>query len=165
MTTWSCEKWFFAGKRPLKPLDEAKARRRHVDRKPYTAVIGDNEPPSHVVSLAPPWVSVSFLDSSGREYLAYGFNEKQPRRLFLKSVSYREFEDEGDNPATFIMFNFDESGHVVIERRNMRTGEVSEKERDGEDVSANWEDYPEFGAYDSLLRRERGEINAAGSAS
>jgi len=149
-----CEKWFSAGKRPIKPLSEAEARRRHGARTPYTALIGGQEAPSHVISIAADWVSVGFLDRALREYLSYSFQEMRPGKLFLVSAGYRDFEEGGAEPVTFAMFSFKESGELVVERRDLRSSDVQEVEHNV-DVSSNWEEYPEFGEYGAVKRAER----------
>jgi hypothetical protein len=154
MNVYYCEKWFNPGKRATRPLDEAAARRRHDARQPYTALMGSLEAPSHVISLAEPWVSVTFMDDALRGYLRYDFKETRHGKLFLTMAVYREFEGESMDPVTFAEFTFREDGHATTERRDRQSGNAFESER-VVDVSANWEDYPQFGDYTSLCRKER----------
>jgi hypothetical protein len=155
MTVFYCEKWFLPGKRAIRPLDEAEAQRRHDAREPYTALIGSQDHPSQVISLAGPWASVGFMDDAVREYLAYDFNEKQRGKLFLTMALYRKFEGDSDDPVAFGQFAFQQNGHVIMEWRDLRSGEAVQKERDV-NVSSNWEDYPNFGYYVPLIKKERG---------
>jgi hypothetical protein len=150
-----CDRWFAAGKRPIDVLDAETARERHMARDPYTVVVGSLDHPTHLISFAKPWVSVSFLDDMGREYLSYDFQETptEPVSLFLKMVEYREF-DTGDKPVAISRLAYEPSGRLLIERQDLRTNETYERES-RDDLAENWEDYPKFGSYDSLCRADR----------
>jgi hypothetical protein len=154
MSVHYCEKWFRSGSRPIGMIEEHIARARHAAREPYTALLGGAEQPTHVISLAGPWVTVSFLDGFGREYLTYDFKETQPRRLFLTMATHRGFFSDRPEPTSATRFAFQENGRVLIERRDLASGETQERESSDE-VSANWEDYPSFGSYEAIVRRER----------
>jgi hypothetical protein len=166
MVTSYCEKWFQAGRHPITPMTAVEAQARHEARRPYCAVIGGVEAPTHVISLAGAWVSVAFLDDLKREYLRYDFNERAPGRLFLTTALFRVFEGATDEVVEGTQFAFRESGHSLIERRDLRTGQVSERRWSG-DTKANWEQYPSFGNYAMLCRSERGTalLSGAGTAS
>jgi hypothetical protein len=151
-----CDRWFYAGKRPIDVLDEETARARHEARLPYTAVLGSFDGPTHVISVASPWVSVGFFDSSRREYLNYDFKETdtEPTSLLLSRVEFREFAGDSDEPLTHTQLAFEPNGRLLIERQDVRTGETLERET-RDDLAENWEDYPTFGSYESLCRAER----------
>lgn len=147
-----CEKWLFAEKRPLKSLDPRRAKQRHDARKPYAAVVG-MPMPTHIVSLAGSWVTVSFLDSLGRQELTYDFNERRPSELFLTMAVSREFVGDEVEAAIAKIFAFEEDGSILIEER------IAQREarqlRASSDASPNWDVYPAFGEYAHLCNRER----------
>jgi hypothetical protein len=144
-----------------------KARRRHERRQGYEAVIGEPEHPQYVVCLYPnvastktdsisrcmegngDWVSVYFLDASLRWYLEYGFQEKQPGKLFLTHTLFREFVGDTDKVQGAKTFAFKEDGYIFMEDQNLLTGSVEEREVRFS-VEENWEDYPSFGEYQRL---------------
>lgn len=150
-----CEKWFQPEGRPIKPMLATEARARHERRQPYCALIGGEENPTHVISVAGAWVSVSFLDERKREYLRYDFNEPSHGRLFLTTALCRAFDGETDDVVGAMQFAFKPDGFVLIEQRDLRTKQVNERRWNGA-TAANWESYPAFGDYSVLCRRERG---------
>ena len=91
-----CERWFQPERRLINPISAEAANSKHTRREPYCAVIGGDETPTHVVSLAATWVSVSFLDERGRESLRYDFKERVLGRLFLAAAIHRAFEGATD---------------------------------------------------------------------
>lgn len=148
------EQWLVLDRKPLNRLTSEEAERRHVSRECYAALIGDPDRPSHVVLLVGPWVTVSFLDSDLREYLLYSFKEVRPGQLFLKQAIHREFVDQSGEVSIATIFAFSEKGTMVAERQDMKTDKVETRKAKA-DPKPNWERYPEFGAYESLLREER----------
>jgi hypothetical protein len=148
------EQWLVLDRKPLNMLTLEDAKRRHASRESCAALIGDPDKPSHVVSLVGPWVTVSFLDADLREYLLYSFKEVRPGRLFLKQAIHRQFSPDSGEVSTATIFAFSEKGSLIMERQNMKTNR-SETRKAKADPTPNWDRYPEFGAYDSLLREER----------
>ena len=163
---------FFAIDRKKIPtaLPLEKALRRHERRQGYEAVIGEPIHPEYVVCLYPnaasiqndsvsrckegngDWVSVYFLDTQLRWYLRYGFQERQPGRLFLNHAVFREFAAETDDVLLTKTFAFKEDGHILME--HSVNGTFEEREATFS-VAENWEDYPVFGGYASLCREQR----------
>ena len=147
------EKWLVLDRRSLNPLTRAEAQRRHEFREEYAALIGHPEAPSHVVSLVGPWVKVSFLDDDRREYLLYSFKEIRPGHLFLKQAIHREFDETGELSVATI-FAFEEKGKIIMERQDRKRDEVETRKAKA-DPAPNWERFPEFGSYETLLQEER----------
>lgn len=154
MHIFYCEKWFNAKKSPINIIDRDSARKHHESREPYTAVIGGEDSPSFVVSLAANWVTVSFLDRLKREYLSYDFSEVQPEHLFLTMAEHRDFAGETDEVLLISRFAFQPDGRMLAEKRNLETGETEERQALA-NVNTNWEDYPRFENYESVCRKER----------
>jgi len=149
-----CEKWFQPQRRAINPITTEIAQSKHARREAYCAVIGGAEKPTHVVSLSAEWVSVSFLDEEGREYLRYDFKERTHGQMFLAASIHRTFEGATDNVLEATQFAFKEDGSVLMEKRRLRTQEVGERRWQG-DLGGNWERYPKFGEYADICRLER----------
>lgn len=156
MSTQYCERWFYRGKRPIRPTDPSLARRCHENGEPYVAVVPSFEQPAYVISVARPWVTVGFLDAHLREYMTFSFHERKPRRLFMTMALHREFAGASDEVVRATTMAFEEDGTMLAEERDLASGDVSER-RGRVDVSANWGEYPSFGDYGALCREERGE--------
>lgn len=149
-----CEKWWISEKKPLGLIDENNALLRHSKCQPYVAALIDNGNPKYIIDFAGKWVTVAFLDQLIRPYLQYDFKEMKAGKLFLKTATYWEYENEGNSETEIKIFAFDESGRILIEDYNKLTSEVRKLETH-ESVEENWEEYPAFGQYMSLCREER----------
>lgn len=149
-----CERWWISEKKPIKPLDEKSAYLRHNKRQPYTAIISESGQLKYIVQLVDKLVSVSFMDKQVRKYLQYDFNQKQNGKVFLETAIYWEYDSDSDLETSTMIFGFQEDGHTVMERRDLKSNEVQEREL-FDSVEGNWEEYPEFGQYMSLCQEER----------
>lgn len=149
-----CEKWFKAEKRPIGLLTVEAARRLHNDRKSYAVVLSSGASIGPVISVAPPWVSVAYLDDQLREYLSYDFKEVEPHKLFLKMATHREYREGSDDILRVRRCAFDVSGAVTVEQKDLQSGEVSELESI-DSLEENWEKFPPFGDYEGISREER----------
>ena len=148
--------WFRAKKRVTEPWDEARARLAHERKETYVATVYRDEDLHCFLEIAKGSVCVGILDELKREYLTYTFQLFQPDKLFLSSARHRKFEGETDNVSYSTIFYFKQEGRVTVAEYDGRTKESSSKESAEKiDLSKNWEDYPEFGKYDSLIRLER----------
>jgi hypothetical protein len=136
------------------------AYKNHVAGLHYEVVILEDEKPVYYIVFVHKnkFVGVSFLDNSGREYLTYHFDEIDTnKKLFLSEVWYREFlDDETRNMDYYLHFVFDREGNVAYRKYD----EIAKKTIDYEsnqpfDVSGLYEDYPEFGKYENLIKMER----------
>lgn len=137
------------------------ARKNHDDGLHYEAVILDDldHPEVHLqIVHENEFVGVLFLDDAGRNYLTYHFEEIEPKKnLFLSEIWYREFSnDETKDMDYYLYFVFDREGNASYRKYD----EIEKKTIDYEsnqpfDVSDLYEDYPEFGKYENLIRLER----------
>jgi hypothetical protein len=148
------EKWLVLDRKSLNSLTPEEAQRRHESREEYAALIGNPEAPSHVVSLVGPWVKVSFLDDDRREYLLYSFKELRSGHLFLKQAIHREFDSETGELSIATIFAFDEKGKIIIERQDRKNDDIETRKAKA-DPAPNWERFPEFGTYETLLQEDR----------
>jgi hypothetical protein len=141
------------------------ARKNHEDGLHYEVVILDdlNNPEFHLQFVHEnEHVGVLFLDDAGREYLTYHFEEILPKKkLFLSEIWYREFSnDETKDMDCYYHFVFDREGNASYRKYD----EIEKKTINYEgnqpfDVSDLYEDYPEFGEYENLVRLERDILN------
>lgn len=100
------------------------------------------------------WIGVNFLDRLLRVYLNYSFVEVEPGRMFLTMSTYREFEGLSDNVKNGTTYIFKQDGLVLLREQDV-TNKVLRTSKRMADVSGNWDKYPNFGEYESLLRLER----------
>lgn len=157
-----CKSWFRAKKKPIDLWSDKQARKNHEFGEPYTVLVGSNTTPTHVIDVTKNagWVSVGFLDEELREYLLYSFKLLANDQLFLSMAVHREFalnEGEGAgfmNVSNGTTYLFNEDGNTVVreERFNPHLLEESETKVD---ISGNYEPFPAFGDYQSIIRKER----------
>lgn len=149
-----CKSWFRAKKRPTELWPTEIARAAHDAGQPYDVLVGSVDKPFCFVTVTKGFVGVNFLDEHLRVSLDYGFSEIEPRTLFLKDATHREFEGENDAAVRGTIYHFDTDGMARITRRDMRLGaqDISDAIVD---VSANYERWPEFGQYARLITAER----------
>jgi hypothetical protein len=69
-------------------------------------------------------------------------------------ATHREFDGEADRVKCGTTYYFKVDGRVTIETEDFATENISTREMQA-DVSGNWEQYPIFGDYQSLMRRDR----------
>lgn len=130
------------------PLDAARCR--HERRKPYAVVIGDSARPATVLELAGDFVRIALLDDHHREWMVGIYERRDGDRLFLSEATHQTFRGNSDAFALVETHHFREHGGVVIEERHFQTG-VTAPRTFTMDVSRNWEDYPAFGDYESIV--------------
>ena len=130
------------------------ARGAHDSRQLYTVLIGNSKRPECFIELKGSYVGVGFLDDNIREYLSYQFQEVEPGRLFLTMATHRKFQGTSDATAIGTTYIFNRDGTVDVEDREFLSGKSSNRQLQA-DVSRNWEHYPIFGDYLSLVKIER----------
>lgn len=146
--------WFRAKKRLTETWDEPKARIAHEQRLPYVAVVGSAGSIKCFIEANNDYIGVGFLDNAMREFLSYQFQEIEPGRLFLTMATHREFDGDMDRVKSGTTYYFKPNGNVTVETEDFATSQLSTKELQT-DVSGNWEAYPVFGNYHSLVRVDR----------
>jgi hypothetical protein len=148
------KQWFIADKHLTEVWDESRARMAYTNRHLHTAVVGAPERPLAFIEFNGDYVGVGFLDRLLREYLSYSFQEVEPGRLFLTMATHREFDGDSDRVQKGTTYIFNPDGDVTVISEEFPNGGKS-RHKITADVSGNWESYPEFGKYDSLLREDR----------
>jgi len=154
MTVTYCKSWFRALKEPTELWAPDQAEKAHKNRQPYGVLIGDPKAPVCFLEVNNDFVGVGFLDEKLRENLTYQFQEIEPGQLFLTMATYREFEGDTDQVTSGTSYYFSVNGSIKIEREKFDPHKLEVSENKG-DVSGNYEKYPDFGGYDSLIRSER----------
>ena len=93
------------------------------------------------------------MNENCEKYLTYAFHREKEDDLFLNAVYYHDY-DENNIETQILIFGFETTGQLFMEKRNLLTGDVEEREAKV-DISCNWEKFPKFGDYDSLIKKER----------
>lgn len=151
-----CNGWFRAKKKITKLWDIKDAEKAHGARQVYYVVVTDREMPYCFIEINNSAMYVGFLDGFKREYLGYAFEEKESGRLFLTEAIYWEYEANTDERKEKTKYFFTPGGSLQVHKINSKTneGEILTA-KSSVDVAGNWEDYPEFGKYEGLIRKER----------
>ena len=136
---------------PGEPWNAEKARKAHEARELYAVAIGPADQPTAYIEFNIGYAGLALLDEMGREPMVYVFDEQEPGRLFLQEVKSREFVGDTDEVEDATIYGFYPEGRMVIQECDVQT-EMAVDREGMTDVSENWEPYPEFGEYESLLR-------------
>jgi hypothetical protein len=149
--------WFRAKRRPGKEVLRIEAEKKFKAKELYTAIISANSELYCFLQHTRDFVYVGFLDSEGREYLKYQFNDsKEQTKLFLKEVQYWEYDGVTDKKTKTEIYQFTESGDVKIHKVNVTTREsIQLSSKEPIDLSCLYEDFPDFGEYDQLISKDR----------
>jgi hypothetical protein len=155
VTASFCERWNNKQKEPILPLSEDEARARHDSGELYTVVLGDHETPTVVeVFLREGYVGVRWLEPHGKDAMRYAFRRIEDR-LFLSEVAINSVNAEGTVVAAeSTLIKADGTIEVSLFDNVNRTVKTAEP-KSSKDVTAMWEDIPQFGDYASIIRRER----------
>ncbi|SOE20417.1 hypothetical protein SAMN06298216_0910 [Spirosomataceae bacterium TFI 002] len=137
------------------------AKSSHENGKVYYVTIYEDENPYCYFENNKAFFRVSFLDEHLRKYMSYDFtNESEvsmPKKLFLSVVKIWDFKGDSDKVVKITSYIFHTDGKfVIVERDHIKNEQTNSEAKNKIDVSANWEDYPGFGKYDSIIRIERG---------
>ncbi|MFD0708849.1 hypothetical protein [Photorhabdus akhurstii] len=158
-----CEKWSHFYRDSLDFLSEKDAYKRHLAGKPYSVLVGSSSAPSHVIEITKTKsVHVDFLDAQLKEYISYQFQPIKNGKLFLSMAVYREFAEKEGEGAGYLnvshgeTYLFKEDGKVTIMKEIFNPYSFKESTSIGAiDLSGNYDEFPEFGKYELLLRKER----------
>lgn len=144
-------------------LEEA-SRFAHDNKLVYYITIFKNEKPYCFLEINKGFYRVSFLDDLSRTYMSYDFygsnyEKDYGDKLFLGKITFWEFEGNTDKMIKITDHIFKTDGTFLMIERDLITNEQIDSEAKNKiDVSSNWENYPEFGKYESLIRKERETI-------
>ncbi|MER6424058.1 hypothetical protein [Streptomyces sp. NPDC001137] len=156
-----CEQWNTLTDTPMNSLTPEQAQARHASGELYTAVACPDEhstPALRVeMRLETGYASVIFMDEHGHDSLDYTFTLTSGS-LFLETATaydYGDSEERGGHADAEHTESYEFTTEGVIRRTVEVDGEESTESRHGIDVTGNWEPVPSFGAYDTLIRRDR----------
>lgn len=146
--------WHRWKKKPEEHLGRNAAHSRHEARDPYavlaTAPCMGSRKYLASIRFQGAQIVLTMLDDKYRDYLTCHFEERDNGKVFLSAATYRVYRGECDSVAVTEEFTFREDGTVLFEKRHFQDGVLAL--RTGKmDVLWNWEDYPTFGDYDSML--------------
>lgn len=148
-----CEKWWYPRKRAIKPLTKEQAEKYHLAKKPYSVIFTEGESIEYILDISENDIFVGYMNDNCEKYLTYAFHREKEDDLFLNAVYYHDY-DENNIETEILIFGFETTGQLFMEKRNLLTGDVEEREAKV-DISCNWEKFPKFGEYDSLIKKER----------
>jgi hypothetical protein len=153
-----CDRWVFNMRKRIGEITPSEARRRHQTRQTYCALIYQEQTngsfPECVITVDEDAICVAFLDRLGRKSLDYEFNRVTAMKLFLEQAVYFDYEGDSDQLVTTKAFIFNEDGSTTLFLSDRRLNELRETEIEA-DVERNWDKFPAFGKYESLMRKER----------
>ena len=147
-----CKKWWFARKTPIDILDEIEAQYNHNNGLQYCVVISEGGINQYILEISQNDIFVNFINDSQHRYLTYAFHRERNDDIFLNATYYHNYEEGIEKEL--IIFGFKTNGELLMEKRNLISGDVEEKESKV-DVSGNWDKYPIFGSYTSLIKLNR----------
>lgn len=146
--------WFRAKKCLTLSWSEDAAKAAHEKRQPYAAAVISSGVVRCFLEVNNDYFGVGFLDDRQREFLSYQFQEIQPGRLFLTMATHREYDGESDHVKAGTTYYFKSDGTITIESEDFDSTQLVTTETK-RDVEGNWEHYPNFGEYESVLRIDR----------
>lgn len=143
------ERWWNKKNRMVKEMSENEARTIHESNGCYCMALLEDSVAKYVIDFSSKHVIVRFYEDG--LCLSYDFVKTQ-EKLFLKAAFYYK-RDEG-KVTEMMTFNFSESGNLYMSKQNMILNETEERESIV-DVTPNWEEIPDFGYYENLIKKER----------
>lgn len=156
-----CEKWNSLKESPMGPLAPGAARARHGSGQLYNAIgypQGSSLPALRVgLRLETGYAAVTFMDEYGRDTLAYVFTLINGS-LFLEAAttySYGNSTERGGYADAVYMETYEMTPDGIMHQAIESNGQETRESRQGIDMASNWEPIPQFGDYNSLIRRER----------
>lgn len=136
-------------------LEEA-SKFAHENSRVYYATIYNGDTPVNFLEINKDFYRVGFLDEHLRTYLSYDFQGSNNGKLFLSKATYFEFQGDTDKKAKITNYLFKEDGSLtIIETDSITREQVIQEAKNKIDVSGNYEDYPKFGKYEALIKKER----------
>ncbi|MET4083685.1 hypothetical protein ABIB40_003657 [Pedobacter sp. UYP30] len=148
--------WFRDQKRILKEYSIEDAKLYFLNRNPFAILIEKSGKEYCFVNINNKFLYVGFLDDLKREYLGYEFSEVESGKVFLKEVQFWEYDGDSDTKITSTRYRFTPDGQFGIEKRDNLKQEVERLTAKNKlDVSALYENYPQFGHYNEIIKKER----------
>jgi hypothetical protein len=153
---------------PNKDFDHFSALNEKNGRELYiTALLSDNRQPYACIRFSGIFVVVEFIDENNRVYMTYSFRTEYGKQdLFLYELEYFVYPEDAndfnvDNTAYVSYYFTSEKKLTVTKEYNVGTSEHSKEVYESDNsvnIEKNWESYPEFGQWESIVRMKRWEI-------
>jgi hypothetical protein len=152
-----CKGWLRPKKKRAKTYTTEEAKDLYNSNKIYYATFENGDKVLQFIAHNGNFFYVGFLDTQQREYLKYQFQlSNDTGKLFLEEAQYWEYEFDTDKKIKTEIFQFTEDGKVTIHKVDIPTREgVKLTSIEPIDISGFYEDFPEFGKYDRLIRKDR----------
>jgi hypothetical protein len=141
------------------------AKYAHDNELLYFVTIFESDKPYCYVEINKGFYRVNFFDEYNRIYMAYTFmgednlfewRKNYGNRVLLEDITFWEFKGSTEEIVKISNHIFKPDGSFHMIERDLITNEQIDSEAKNKiDITANWEDYPEFGKYESLIRKER----------
>ena len=177
-----CKSWFEANRSATRVLSEADAQVRHQKRQQYTVAMGGFDAPEAIIIVVGTFVPVMFMDVLLREHLEYHFQELKTGSLFLSMAIKRvycpateemvakmqagrvakptqrwaQYIADIDKVIEGTSLIFKPDGRAVRQYEHFAEPYRFEETEFKADVANHWEEFPEFGQYEHLLKKDRG---------
>lgn len=150
------EKYFKKKERTLEEIVQS----NHTNGLFYCVTAYDNEELYCFIEICHEnqYIGVDFFDSSLRVYMNYCFEEVESmKKIFLREVWYHSFSNESTEDEDYrLHFVFDFEGNVSYRKYDDVNGKITDFEsKQPLDATNLYEDYPEFGHYDGIMKLER----------
>ncbi len=135
---------------------EIASKNAHINENVYFVLILDNDKPINALEINKDFFRVKFIDDKHRKYLSYDFQGTDKKMLFLSSATYWEYNGDSDKIVKITNYIFKEDGKsTIIERDKLTNEQITYDSKNKIEISGNYEDYPSFGDYKNLIRKER----------
>lgn len=132
-------------------LSVQEAEKKHKKKGIYVAVIYEDDSIKYVIEIYRGSVIVRFFNEDFENWLLYSFIEID-NKLFQNLVWWWDYLD--GRVIEHYMVHFKANGEMISEHWEFCTGETEDR-KGVVDVSSNWEEFPEFGHYDGVIKVER----------
>jgi hypothetical protein len=129
-----------------------------------TALLSDNQQPYACIRFSNMFVVVEYIDEYNRVYMTYSFRtEYGQQNLFLYELEYfiypEDIEDFDVDNKDYVSYYFTQRGELTVTKEyNVGTTEHIQEvfeAKQSVNVEKNWEPYPEFGKWESIVRMKR----------
>ena len=129
-----------------------------------TALIEHNDQPYADLTFNDGNVIIEFIDEYGRAYLAYSFHgDVKEGALFMANLHYFIYEGQGfqsrGKSIEDARYYFTPEGKLTVYKKHIGQDghhyQTVEEAAHPVNVEKNWEPYPEFGQYESIIRLKR----------
>jgi hypothetical protein len=114
------ERWLEIDREILNPFDEDEAHRRYLGRKREFVVSLGADRVKRTIEFDARFLSVTFFDETGRDYLIYNFKLMPDGRLFLSEAIHSGYATQEDRERTEVHhFSFKTDGSYFASHHDL----------------------------------------------